>query len=59
MKSNDDGFWKRQSDIERFTNETRFRKMILEITNPILDNQIDLQTKIEKNIMIKLEDLMD
>ena len=52
-------FWQRQNEVDRFSNDTRTRKIIQEVTLPILDNQLHLQNKIDFDIMVKLSDLHD
>ena len=33
-----EAFWQRQNDVERFTQETKTRKLIQDLVMPILDN---------------------
>ena len=32
--------------------------MVTELTTPLLDNQLQMQTKMEENVMVKLNDLI-
>ena len=52
-------FWNKQNEVDRFATDTRTRKIIQEVTMPILDNQLSLQNKIEFDIMKRLEDHHD
>ena len=52
-------FWQRQSDIDRFVNETRTRKMIQEVCLPMLENQKSLQAKLSGDVDKTLNELSD
>ena len=52
-------FWKQQSDMDRFAQETRTRKMIQEVCLPMLDNQTSLQAKLSQDVEKQLSELSD
>lgn len=54
-----EAFWQRQNDVERFTQETKTRKLIQDLVMPILDNQTSIHQKIEFDVMTSLNDLTD
>ena len=45
--------------MDRFTSDTRTRKIIQDLTMPILDNQMKLQQKVEFDIEVKINDITD
>lgn len=58
-KQEEESFWKKQNDMDKFVTETRTRKVIQTIFEPLMNNQIDMQTKIEYDVEDKLNQLFD
>lgn len=52
-------FWQKQNDIDKFVTETRTRKVISTIFEPLMDNQTLLQQKIEFEITKQLSNHED
>ena len=55
----DTQFWKKQNDLEKFVTETRTRKVIAQIFEPLMDAHSDLKTKVEHDTVNQIQELYD